>query len=64
MSLIATGTALIISLIGVILMISGKATEGSVTSATGLLSTTLCSQIAKESSRRLENLPKKEIQSN
>ena len=54
--LVATVTSLGISAIGGALLISGKATEGAVTSATGLLSTTFCSQVAKESSKKLDDL--------
>lgn len=53
---VAVALSLGISVIGAGLLISGKASEGSVTTATGLISTTLCSQIAKESGEKLEEL--------
>jgi hypothetical protein len=53
---VAVAASLGISVIGAGLLISGKASEGSVTTATGLISTTLCSQIAKESGEKLEEL--------
>ncbi|WP_244837726.1 TRADD-N-associated membrane domain-containing protein [Brasilonema bromeliae] len=56
LSVVAVAASLGISVIGAGLLISGKASEGSVTTATGLISTTLCSQIAKESGEKLEEL--------
>ena len=53
---VAVVASLGISVFGAGLLISGKAPEGSVTTATGLISTTLCSQIAKESGEKLEEL--------
>ena len=56
LSVAAVAVSLGISVIGAGLLVSGKATFGSVTTATGLISITLCSQIAKESSEKLEEL--------
>ncbi|MDF5723876.1 MAG: hypothetical protein PUP91_26115 [Rhizonema sp. PD37] len=53
---VAVAVSLGISVIGAGLLVAGKASEGSVTTATGLISTTLCSQIAKESGEKLEEL--------
>jgi L-lactate utilization protein LutC len=47
-----------ISVFGAVLLFSGKASEGSVTVATGLISTTFCSQMANESNQKLEQLRK------
>ena len=54
-SVVAVAVSLGISVIGAGFLISGK-DQGSITTATGLISTTLCSQIAKESSEKLEEL--------
>jgi hypothetical protein len=56
LSVVAIAASLGVSVIGAGLLVSGKAPEGNVTTATGLISTTLCSQIAKESSEKLEEL--------
>ncbi|WP_290879384.1 hypothetical protein [Fischerella sp.] len=56
LSVVALIVSISISAIGAGLLIGGKATEGTVTAATGLLSTTFCTQIAKESSEKLEEL--------
>ncbi|GAB1541118.1 hypothetical protein NUACC21_37880 [Scytonema sp. NUACC21] len=55
-SFIALSASIGISMIGAALILTGKSTEGSVTTATGLVSTTFCSQIAKESNEKLEEL--------
>jgi len=57
---VTAAASLGICVIGAGLLVSGKASEGSVTTSTGLISTTLCSQIAKESSEKLEKLEKLE----
>lgn len=56
LSFVATLASIGISVTGVILLFAGNATEGTVTTATGLFSTTFCSQIAKESSEKLKQL--------
>ncbi|AFZ56587.1 TRADD-N-associated membrane domain-containing protein [Anabaena cylindrica] len=56
LSLVSSAASICISVVGAFLLISGKANEGSVTTATGLLSTTYCSQIAQKSSKTLEEL--------
>jgi hypothetical protein len=56
LSVVAFTTSIGISVIGACLIISGKATEGTVTTATGLFSTTFCTQLARQSSERLEEL--------
>lgn len=45
-----------VSITGACLIAWHKAPEGVVTSATGLVSTTLCTQIARQSSEKLEEL--------
>lgn len=47
-----------ISLIGGILLFTGKSTEGTVNAATGLVSATFCAQVSKDSSEKLDRLTK------
>ncbi|MBD2204185.1 hypothetical protein H6G33_26150 [Calothrix sp. FACHB-1219] len=56
LSLVAIYASVGMSLIGAFLLISGRASEGSVTTAIGLISTKFCTQITKESSQKLEHL--------
>lgn len=53
---IATGLSLSVSALGAFLILSGKVTEGTVTTASGLLSSAASAQIAKESSKQLNDL--------
>jgi hypothetical protein len=53
---IAIGLSLSVSVVGCIVVVTGQATEGTVTTATGLASTTLCAQIAKEARDKLDRL--------
>jgi len=56
LSVVAVAASLGISVIGAVLLVSGKVSEGSVTTSTGLVSANLCSQMVKESSEKLEKL--------
>ena len=56
LSFVAITASLGISVTGGVLLFSDSATEGTVTAAAGLVSTTFCTQIAKESSEKLEQL--------
>ncbi len=55
LSVVTIATSLGISIIGAGLLISGK-NQGNITTTTGLISTTLWSQIAKEAGEKLEQL--------
>jgi len=56
LSIVAVTASLSISVIGAGLLVSRKAPDGSITTFTGLILTTLCAQIAKESNDKLEKL--------
>lgn len=56
LSIVALSTSIIVSIIGAGLIISGNGNEGSITAASGLISVTCCSQIAKQSSEKTKAL--------
>ncbi|MHC5739990.1 TRADD-N-associated membrane domain-containing protein [Nostoc sp.] len=56
LSVVASTLSLTICVLGGILVLTGKATEGTVTTSGGLISTTLCSQMAQASSEKLKQL--------
>jgi hypothetical protein len=56
LSVVASTISIGVSITGACLILSNKAPEGVVTSATGLISTSLCTQIARQSNDKLEEL--------
>ncbi|MEB3337762.1 MAG: hypothetical protein VKJ46_09885, partial [Leptolyngbyaceae bacterium] len=54
--LVSVAAFVVIAVVGATLLLRGKTTEGSVTTAAGLLSGAYCSQLAKESQDKLEHL--------
>ena len=56
LALTATAISFFISLIGGGLLLSGKITSGTITSAVGLVSSTECVKFAKETNDRLDKI--------
>ena len=52
----ATALSLGIGITGAILLFSGRISAGTATTATGILSTSFCTQLAKSTSERLKEL--------
>ena len=55
--IIATLLSLSVSTIGSVLLLSGQTNQGVITASVGLISTTFCGQLAKDSIDRLKQLP-------
>jgi predicted lysophospholipase L1 biosynthesis ABC-type transport system permease subunit len=55
---LAIALALGISLVGGVLLFTGKTTEGTVNTASGLIAATFCAQISKDASEKLDRLTK------
>lgn len=58
LALVMTGISTIISFVGVVLLLTGKASEGTVTTAGGMVSSMCCLQLAKETNEQLSHLLK------
>ncbi|MBC1235630.1 TRADD-N-associated membrane domain-containing protein [Nostoc sp. 2RC] len=58
LSTAAVAFSISISVVGAALLFSGRTSEGAVTGASGLISTTFCAQIAKDATDKLERLAK------
>ncbi|MDZ8237780.1 MAG: hypothetical protein RMZ69_11515 [Nostoc sp. ChiQUE01a] len=56
LSLVAISTFLVISIIGAFLLMSGKTNEGTISTATGVISATFVTHLARESSQKLTEL--------
>ena len=59
LTLVMTGTSAVISLVGVGLILAGKASEGTVTTTSGLASGTGFLQLSKEAQKQLEQANKR-----
>ncbi|MEH2114481.1 MAG: hypothetical protein V7K39_18585 [Nostoc sp.] len=58
LSAVAVTFSISISVVGAALLFSGRTSEGAVTTTSGLISTSLCAQIAKDATDKLERLAK------
>ncbi|MBO3463024.1 hypothetical protein G7B40_041045 [Aetokthonos hydrillicola Thurmond2011] len=56
LALVATTVSFCISVIGAGLLLSGKVPEGTVTAASGLASSVLCIQLAKDTNEKLDKI--------
>lgn len=56
LALIATAMSTFISLIGAGLLLTGKASEGAVTAASGMVASVRCVQLAKDANDRLDRI--------
>ncbi len=54
LTLFATAMSFLVSLVGAGLLLSGKATEGTVTTAGGIVASVRCTKLAKEANDRLD----------
>ncbi|MDZ8138223.1 MAG: hypothetical protein RM049_23435 [Nostoc sp. DedQUE04] len=54
LTLFATAMSFLVSLVGAGLLLSGKATEGTVTTAGGIVASVQCTKLAKEANDRLD----------
>ncbi|WP_445634542.1 Cyanobacterial TRADD-N associated 2 transmembrane domain-containing protein [Nostoc sp. DSM 114161] len=54
LTLFATAMSFFVSLVGAGLLLSGKATEGTVTATGGIAASVRCAQLAKEANDRLD----------
>lgn len=55
-ALIASTVSFLVSLLGAGLLVSNKASEGTIISAAGLVSSVQCLQLAKDANRRLDEI--------
>lgn len=56
LTLFATGMSFLVSLVGAGLLLSGKATEGTVTTTGGIVASVRCTKLAKEANDRLDKI--------